>query len=245
MALSSDDIKSFKSIAANSDGGGIDTSREIASGVDNNLYPDWTAAETLSGATRYRKFFRKNTSGTDAWTTPKTYIKQQPAGDTLSLGLGLDHADDDAGAQGDLLAWTASALVALVSDGADTRQVTLVGEDASGNRQTENVTLNGAVEVLSTGTYSRLYHAFVASLDATRTVTVKQGTGGASRGTIGPNKKITFRFYAGTEIDALAKGAQHGTIAIGGNFGLWLKLVCPANRPAARGVNFLVTSEGA
>lgn len=83
----------------------------------------------------------------------------------------------------------ANAQIALVSDGADTRQVTLTGRNAAGAVITENVNLNGAVEVLSVNTYERLHAVDAASADGARTVTVKQGSGGSTLGTIPPNER--------------------------------------------------------
>lgn len=83
----------------------------------------------------------------------------------------------------------ANAQIALVSDGADTRQVTLTGRNAAGAVITENVTLTNAVEVLSVNTYERLHAVDAASADGSRTVTVKQGSGGSTLGTIPPNER--------------------------------------------------------
>src|SRR3989304_8050051 len=143
MPIAAGDVRTYKSLNADSDGGAIDTSREVVSGVDNNLYPDNTSTEAQVGGTRYRKVFRKNTHGSLTWTGVRTYIKTQPTNATISAGIGLDHADDVDGAQGNLQKWTAAAKVALISDGADTRNVTIIGE-VGGGLTTEGVALTGA-----------------------------------------------------------------------------------------------------
>lgn len=245
MPLQASDIKTYKSLAADSDGQGIDVTREIISGVDNNLFPDVTAAEALSGITRYRKYFKKNTSGVDSWPSVRTFIKQQPNADTVSIGVGIDHTDDREGAQGNMTAFSATAAVAAVSDGVDARTLTILGEDAAGARQQATLVLNGTTEV-TTGavTFSKVYHVHVSAEDAARIVTIRQGAGGTTRGTIGLNFKICFLWRTGTDIDTQAEGFKQGTIAAGGNFAVWVRKVVPAARAGATGVNFIIASQG-
>src|SRR3954463_12351177 len=50
---------------------------------------------------------------------------------------------------------SSAAKLALISDGADTRSVDIVGRLASGAVATETVVLTNAVEVLSVNTYER------------------------------------------------------------------------------------------
>lgn len=87
----------------------------------------------------------------------------------------------------------ANALIAIVSDGADTRTVTVYGRLASGVRDSEALVLNGAVEVVGAKTFERLLKVIISATSGTRTVTVKQGSGGATLGTIPPNE---IGFYA-------------------------------------------------
>src|SRR6185312_4743724 len=87
-----------------------------------------------------------------------------------------------------LTQFTASAKLSLTSDGADTRNVTIVGRNAAGSVITETVALTNAVEVLSVNTYERLQSVTIASSSGTRTVTLKQGSGGTTIGTIGLNE---------------------------------------------------------
>lgn len=244
MPIVETDLKEYKSVNAESDGGAIDLAREITPGVDNNLWPDISGAEAAAGGTRYRKVFRRNTHASLTWQAPKSWIKQQPSGATISVGIGIDSADDADPTQGNMTAFTATALVALISDGADTRVATIIGESGAGARQTETVALTGAVEVLSVNTYAKVYAVYLASLSASRTVTVKQGSGGTARGSIGINKKICWLWRTGTDIDTKAEGYQHGDIAPSTHFGLWERKVWPPGSGPITATSQIVRSEG-
>jgi hypothetical protein len=255
MAIVSGDLKEYKSNSANSDGGDI-TATEVVDNTDNNLFSDITGDEAAAGGTEYRKAFRKNTHGTLDWQNVVTWLQSQPTNAALSFGFGINHADDADGAQGNMSAFSANAVVAVVSDGADTRQITIVGEDASGNRQQEILTLNGTTEVVGALTFSKLYGAYAASLSGSRIVTIRQGSGGTTRGTIGVNKKISFiwygrRYSGGSPVDAeggnmasKAAGMEHGNIAAGANFGIWYRLTWPAGAGAVTANSSQVKSEG-
>jgi len=90
---------------------------------------------------------------------------------------------------------TANSVIAIVSDGADTRQVTITGRLATGAVDTETLTLNGTTEVVGAKTFERIQKVVAASTSGTRTVTVKQGSGGATKGTIPPNEKGFYRQF--------------------------------------------------
>ena len=255
MAIVSADLKEYKSNSANSDGGAI-TATEVVDNTDNNLFTDITGDEAAAGGTEYRKAFRKNTHATLTWQNVVTWLQSQPTNAALSFGFGIDHADDADGAQGNMSAFSVNAVVAVVSDGVDTRQVTVVGEDASGNKQQEVLTLNGITEVVGALTFSKLYGAYASALSGARIVTIRQGSGGATRGTIGINKKISFiwygrRYSAGSPVDAeggnmasKATGMKYGDIAAAGNFGIWYRLTWPAGAGAVTANSTQVKSEG-
>jgi hypothetical protein len=236
------DLKEYKSLNALSDGGAI-SATEITPGVDNNLWPDISGAQAAAGGTDYRKTFRKNTHGSLTWKAVQTYIKQQPQGATVSIGVGINHADDADALQGNMTAFSAGAKVALISDGADVRTATILGE-VSGVYTTENVVLTGASEVLSVATFTKVYTVYLSALDGSRTVTVKQGAGGTTRGTIGPNKKLCFLWRTGADIDTRAEGFMHGDIAVGGIIGVWFKRVWPAGTTAVSTTSEIARSEG-
>ncbi len=255
MAIVSADLKEYKSNATNSDGQDI-SATEVVDNTDNNLFTDITGDEAAAGGTEYRKIFRKNTHGSLTWQNVVTWLLSQPTNAALSFGFGINHTDDADGAQGNMSAFGANAVVAVVSDGADTRQITVVGEDASGNKQSENLTLNGTTEVVGALTFSKLYGAYAASLSGSRTVTIRQGSGGTTRGTIAPNKKISFIWYGkkysggslvnaeGGDMNSKATGMKNGDIASAGNFGLWYRITWPAGAGAVTANSTQVKSEG-
>lgn len=87
--------------------------------------------------------------------------------------------------------FTSNAVLSLTSSAADTRVVAVTGRDATGAVVTENMTLNGTTEVLSTNTYERIQSVYAASSSGTLTITVKQGAGGSVVTTI-PINEIGF-----------------------------------------------------
>lgn len=115
----------------------------------------------------------------------------------LILYTSLNHPVNDSGTSGggidvtrrpEFTQFTTSAVVALVSDGADTRSVDVVYRDATGALVTETLALTGAVEVTTVGTAERLLAVTIATSSGSRTVSVKQGSGGTVRATIPPNE---------------------------------------------------------
>jgi hypothetical protein len=91
--------------------------------------------------------------------------------------------------------FSSGAKLSLTSDGADARNVTIVGRDATGAVLTETVALNGTSEVLSTNTYERIQSVNAASSSGSRTVTLKQGTGGSTIATIPVNEVGVFMMF--------------------------------------------------
>lgn len=87
---------------------------------------------------------------------------------------------------------TANALIAVISDGADTRVVTVRGRNAAGALVTDTITLTGAVEAVGTVTFERVLRVTVPTEDASRTVTVRQGAGGSTISTI-PLNELGFQ----------------------------------------------------
>jgi len=223
MSITASDIEMYKSNGTNSTGGTI-TATAITDATLNNLFDDVTADEALAGATEYRKIFVKNNHGSLTWTSVIFWRSTNTTSTDDEISLGIGSAADDDGSSV-LSAFSGNAVVAIISDGADTRQVTLVGEDASGVRATETLTANGAVEVVGAQTFSKLYLAYVSSTSASRIITVKQGSGGTSRGTIGLNKYSAILYQDPT---ASADGFELGSIAAAASQGLWLKRVVGA-----------------
>jgi len=106
----------------------------------------------------------------------------RPTDDTSTTGGARDSAEKPEFTQ-----LTANAVIAVVSDGADTRTVTITGRLATGVVDTEALVLNGTTEVVGAKTFERIQSAVLSSSSGTRTVTVRQGSGGATRATLGPN----------------------------------------------------------
>lgn len=112
----------------------------------------------------------------------------RPEDDASTSGGAQDSTD-----RPEFVQFTAAAVVELVSDGADSRNVDIQGRNASGAVISETVGLNGTTPVLSSNTYERIHFIRAQSTDGSRTITVSQGSGGATRGTIPPNEN---GFYA-------------------------------------------------
>lgn len=120
--------------------------------------------------------------------------------------LSANHPDDDTSTAGgaiattgrpDLTQLTATGVIAAVSDGADTRTLTLTGRLASGVVDTEDLVLTGATEVVGVKSFERLLSAVLSATDGARTVTVRQGAGGATRAVITPNETTRRILFAG------------------------------------------------
>ena len=223
--MAASDIQHVTSASTGSSGGAIAAGPVvIVSGVSNNVWPNIDATERLAGGLRLRKTFFLNTHATEQFPAPVLYTPVLPLNATLQIGFGINHTSDDDYLQGNMAAWSAAAKVALISDGADTRVVTIVGLDNTGTPVpvTENVTLTGAVEVLSVATFTKVWAVYVASVSASRTVLVKQGAAGTTRGTIGLNKIICWLWVtAGTTIGA---GISLLPLVALQSFGIWRKL---------------------
>lgn len=84
--------------------------------------------------------------------------------------------------------FTSNAIAQVVSDGADTRTVTVTGRLATGVVDTEVLTLNGTTPVSGAKTWERLLSVVLSATSGTRTVQVKQGAGGTVRATVGLNE---------------------------------------------------------
>jgi len=185
MAIVASDIDFLKSATGTSDGG-AESSNEITSGLANDLWPNISDALRTTGGTRYKKFYIKNSNGTETMVQPTVWIAEAPVGLQVYLGRGAGSSNDATNTQGNMTAFAASAKVALISTGSDGRSATIIGLDTSGDPQQEVVTLTGTTEVLSVGTYSKVWTVYLNTTNGSNTVTVKQGAGGTTRGTIGP-----------------------------------------------------------
>ncbi|OQB16958.1 MAG: hypothetical protein BWY14_01280 [Parcubacteria group bacterium ADurb.Bin192] len=241
MDITPNNIKEYRSEIGESEGG-IMSDIEITS-PDDALFPDIESDEAKSGGFKYRKIFRKNCHKSIDWKNVISWIKSQPTNAKLSVGLGLNHKDDDDPDQGNMSALNSESAIAISSDGPDKRHVVIVGEDASGENQTEVLVLNDTAEVLGSKIFSELHAVYVESVDKTRTVIIKQGQDSDLLGSINPGKKISFLWFEDDEIDSKAKGIRHGNIHAGDCLGLWYRLAWPAETEAVSGNSIQVASE--
>lgn len=210
----------------------------------NALLPDVTAQQANDGITVFRKFFRMNANPTVSWTEVRAWLPNQLTNSAISFGVGLNHADDNDGTQGNMTAFSANSVVAVVSDGVDTRTVTIVGENATGVRQVENLVLNGTTEVVGSLIFARVYFVSVPALDGARTITIRQGAGGTTRGTIGINRIVCFLWFGrrasgGVIIDAEGGniltdivGLRLGEVVANGNIPIWVRMSVPTGANA-------------
>lgn len=239
MPITPADLEYYKSNAAGSTGGTI-TATAVTDNSLNNLFDDVTSDESVSGASEYRKIFVKNNHGSLTWQN----VAYWRSSDTVSVNdevwLGMGTASDDDGAN-ELSALSVASVIAVVSDGADTRQITLVGEDAGSNRVTETLTLNGTTEVVGVVSFTKLYLAYPSASSALRIVTVRQGAGGVSRGTIGLNKLSAILYL---NVTSKATGLELGNIAAGNSQGLWIKRIVAPGAAAATANQGTIKCEG-
>ncbi len=96
---------------------------------------------------------------------------------------------------------TTSALT-IASDGADTRSLTVKGRVASGALDTETIVLNGTSNVVGTKVFERIHSADLSTADASRTVTVKQGS--TTLATIPPNEVGFLGLFINAAAEATA-----------------------------------------
>src|SRR5262245_7688690 len=106
----------------------------------------------------------------------------RPSDDVSTTGGAIATTD-----RPDLTQLTANAVIAVVSDGADVRTITIQGRNVAGGVDAEVLTLNGTTEVVGAKTFERILTVTASGADAARTVTVRQGAGGATRAQLLPN----------------------------------------------------------
>lgn len=240
-AITGADITELLSAGSGSSGGAISGST-VTSGVDNNVWPDITDVERIAGDITYRKTFWKNNHATDPMPTPVMYIPTLPTSADVAIGLGPNSSDDTDPLQGNMTALSGSVAIALKSDGADTRVVTLYGLNGSGDPVTETVTLNGTSDAMAVNTYSKVYAAWAASTSGSRTITIHETNGsGTLRGTIGTSKKGCWLWV--TNPDTKGAGIKLPDLAAGQTYGMWRKLTVSAGAPAAPGTGMTVQIE--
>lgn len=231
MAISTSDLSLRQSSNAGSAGGTMSGS-SIISGADNNVFPDITDAERVAGGELFRKVFVLNGHATDAALMPVFFVPVLPTGATIDIGLGIDSADDADSAQGTLGGWTANESATVVSDDADTRNVTIVGLDDTvpAVPVIETVALDGTTPVVSDTVFSVVYAVYVDAVSGSRTVTISQDTD--QRGTIPPDTVISWRWIQ--DPSTKAAGMALSDLAAGDEYGIWMRLSWAAATPSVR-----------
>jgi len=96
---------------------------------------------------------------------------------------------------------SATGTVEVLSDGSDTRTVTLYGRLADGSLANENLTLNGTTPVTSVNSYERVQAAEVGTTSGTRTITVRKASDDVLIGTIPINERGFMRLFRGAASD--------------------------------------------
>lgn len=126
---------------------------------------------------------------------------------TLAGGAIQDDAHASGGIVLEFTDIAATDAVEVLSDGADTRGITVYGRDAAGSIVSEAETLNGTTPVATTQTFERVSQVVLASKDASRTVTVRRATDDATIFTLGINTLEGWRaFYdAASEAGAVTR----------------------------------------
>lgn len=91
--------------------------------------------------------------------------------------------------------------VEVLSDGADTRNITVTGRIASGAIVAETISLTGTTPVTSTNQFERIEKCVLSGTDASRTVTVRRATGDTLICTIGPTLLSQRRLFYDSSSD--------------------------------------------
>jgi len=89
MSVSVSDLKFYKSISGDSEGGAINTNAEITDNVDNNLIPDIGSATV-----KYKKIFLKNTNSNDSANNVVLYSAVPLNTDQCTVEIALGSSTD-------------------------------------------------------------------------------------------------------------------------------------------------------
>lgn len=122
----------------------------------------------------------------------------RPDDDVSTVGGAIDTT-----AKPNVVQWSSNAVAAAISDGADVRTLTVRGRLATGVIDTEVLTLTGAVEVVGAKTWERILSATLSASSGSRTVLLKQGSGGTTRATFIPGDVVKRIFFVGSASAAL------------------------------------------
>lgn len=155
----------------------------------------------------------------------KQYLGESVAEDDVSaVGGAIQDTDHVSGARRPIsVALGADDAFSVVSDGADTRTVTITGRLPTGVIDSEALVLTGATIVNGAKTFERILKVVLSAKDAARTVTVAR-VGGAQEvmATLGPNVLSEHRLNYDLTAEAGAKVVyeavylknEHATLAL-------------------------------
>lgn len=240
MSIQPNDLAFYASQNDNSVGGAISVDL-ITTQVLNNLFDRVSQYESSNSLTDYRKIFIKNNHPTDTLENVRFWrvIDTGSAWDEILLGVGSND-DDDGSSELDSL--DANGVIGVAGSGVDTREVTLVGEDASGKRQAETITLTGG-GVIDIGvlTFSKLYTAYVTAISENSTVSIYRGNQLQELGEIAVNKKSAILFL---EPESKANGIKLPDLAPSETYPLWLKRIVTAPATEQYSNTFGIRCEG-
>lgn len=134
---------------------------------------------------------------------------------------------DDAHASGGVkIAFTdisAADTVEVLSDGADTRTVTVTGRLASGAIDTDAIVLSGATPVAGAKTFKNILKIVLSAKDASRTVTVRKALDDVTIATLEPNVIAVRRLFYNASVPASGSTVRyeliylkntHGTLSL-------------------------------
>lgn len=135
-----------------------------------------------------------------------------PAASDIILYGPASRVDDDTSSTGGAIDTAARPLdtqigsavnLEVVSDGADTRNVTFVGRIADGSVNSETVALNGTTAVaIPNGPYQRILSVTAASGSASRTVLLRQASAGTTYHTLNVNETEGYCLFRSLTAEA-------------------------------------------
>jgi hypothetical protein len=239
MAVVSSDLHFWLSASGASEGGAR-SATEVTDAVDNNVFADVSDVSRLAGGSQVRKIFVSNENGVDSYGAHAIWVLAAPTNCTPYIGLGFDDADDASSTAGTLVDFSGAAKVSLISNGSDTRTCSIFGLVGTTPTQ-EDIVLAGAAEVLSVASFTHVYALLADSISASRTVTIKEGSAGTTRGTIPVGLKTCFRWL--TPASAKTTGLQLPALPTGQADGIWERFDWIAGAGAISANDFALKTE--
>jgi hypothetical protein len=227
MALSAASLKFYRSLVwsdANGNGTGIDTGTEITTATSQNIFPNITNAERITGVTKYKKVFFRNENadaynGTKAWIATNT-----PSADTAVTISGAGSVST----QGTdtvvpTLTFTFAASTTVVAS-ADCHLALSVGERIFNSTNDTNTAARVISAISADGLTITLASAYAGTTGAAKAATVCAASGN------------TFV----TAVDE-ANGVSLGNLTNNQSIGVWVKLVVGATASGYTDDTFTLT----